>query len=69
MLRDLCHTIGEADYRFGDAPREVQTVFVGWDLADWDAAFVENVARDGILLWARAPLPPELAPVKERASR
>lgn len=36
------------------------------DLADWDEMFVENVARDGLLLWARGPLPDVLAPVAER---
>lgn len=66
-LLALCHTVGEADYHFGETPRDVQTVFANWDLADWDAAFVQNVARDGILLWARGPLPTALAPVAERA--
>ena len=29
--------------------------------------FIENVARDGILLWSRAPLPAPFAPIAERA--
>ncbi len=39
------------------------------DLADWDLTFVESVARDGILLWARGPLPSSLADVASRQSR
>jgi hypothetical protein len=35
------------------------------DLAHWDAVFGENDARDGLLLWARGPLPPALAAVEE----
>ena len=59
-------TIGEADYRHCHAPREVKTIFMYRDLAHWDPLFIENVARDGILLWARAPLPPPLAPIEMR---
>lgn len=51
---------------YGFTPREVKTLLVRRDLADWDPLFIENVARDGILLWARGPLPPLLAAVAER---
>jgi predicted nucleotidyltransferase len=51
----LFHTIGEADYRHRLAPREIQTLVVQHDLKDWDPMFIENVARDGVLLWARSP--------------
>ncbi|MGH2484691.1 MAG: hypothetical protein ACRDHE_01635 [Ktedonobacterales bacterium] len=60
----LHHTIGEADFR-GQSPREVKFVFVNRDLARWDDLFIENVAPDGILLWARGPLPARLASVGE----
>jgi predicted nucleotidyltransferase len=59
----LTHTIGEADYRHRLAPREIKVLFLYRDLAGWDSLFIENVARDGILLWARTPLPEALAPV------
>jgi predicted nucleotidyltransferase len=65
----LTHTIGEADYRHRTAPREVQVLFMDQDLGRWDSLFIENVARDGILLWARGPLPTPLAPVEERHRR
>ncbi|WIG61453.1 MAG: hypothetical protein OJF49_004201 [Ktedonobacterales bacterium] len=59
-------TIGEADYRHHDAPREVKTIFMYRDLAHWDPLFIENVARDGILLWARGPLPSPLSLIEMR---
>jgi predicted nucleotidyltransferase len=61
----LHHTIGEADYR-GQSPCEITFVFVNRDLARWDDLFIENVARDGILLWARESLPARLSSVAER---
>jgi predicted nucleotidyltransferase len=60
----LTHTIGMADYR-QRSPREINTFFMNRDLARWDESFIENVAREGILLWARGPLPTPLAPVAE----
>ncbi len=62
-------SIGQISDYYRDAPREVQITIAERDLADWDPLFVENVARDGVLLWARGPLPPSLAPVAERAAR
>lgn len=62
----LTRTVSEADFRHRTAPREVKPIFVNRDLARWDEMFIENVARDGILLWARAPLPEALAPVATR---
>lgn len=52
---------------YPDAPREVQVMFATRTLAEWDETFVENVAREGILLWARGPLPAALVPVEQRA--
>lgn len=62
----ITQTIGEADYRHRLAPREIKTIFLYRDLAGWDPLFIENVARDGILLWSRGPLPAQLAQVVER---
>jgi|GEM_PF-1380543 predicted nucleotidyltransferase len=46
--------------------RELQLMSTVPDFAGWDSSFVENVAHDGILLWARGPLPEVLHPVEER---
>jgi predicted nucleotidyltransferase len=62
----IFHSIERAHRRHLDAPREVNASPVVRDLADWDAAFVENVARDGLLLWARGPLPAPLAAISGR---
>lgn len=59
-------SVGLARDRYLYTPREVQVMLGVRDLADWDASFVENVARDGLLLWARGPLPSSLAPVAAR---
>jgi predicted nucleotidyltransferase len=61
----LTRTIGEADYRHR-AAREINTFFMYRSLAGWDDLFIENVARDGILLWARGPLPKALAAIEQR---
>jgi predicted nucleotidyltransferase len=60
------HTIGETAHTFGYTPRDVQPLLVERDFANWDPLFVENIARDGILLWARGPLPAPLAAVAAR---
>jgi len=36
------------------------------DLERWDPMFIGNVAHDGILLWARGPLPTPFALIAER---
>lgn len=64
----IIHTIGETSHALGYAPRDVPPLLVERDLSGWDPLFVANIARDGILLWARGPLPASLAPVAERAS-
>jgi predicted nucleotidyltransferase len=67
---ELRHSIntstGLALDRHLHAPREVQTLLVASSLVDWDPTFIENIARDGILLWARGPLPEALAPIASR---
>ncbi len=62
----LTRTISEADFRHRTAPREINTFFMNRDLARWDPMFIENLARDGILLWACGPLPAPLAVLAER---
>ncbi|HKV84612.1 MAG TPA: nucleotidyltransferase domain-containing protein [Ktedonobacterales bacterium] len=54
---------------FPDAMRDVQVLGALTHFQHWDESFVENVARDGILLWARGPLPAALRPVEERRSQ
>jgi predicted nucleotidyltransferase len=63
----LHHTIGEADYRHR-SPREIQVMFMDRDLERWDPMFIEHVAHDGVLLWARGPLPTPFAPIAERVA-
>jgi predicted nucleotidyltransferase len=66
----LIHTLGEANYRHRAAPREIKTLFIYRDLMNWDPMFIENVARDGLLLWSRGPgsLPAAFAPIAGRAT-
>lgn len=63
---DITHTIGLARNRHLDAPLEVQVMFSTRTMREWDSTFVANVARDGLLLWARGPLPQPLSAM-ERA--
>jgi hypothetical protein len=60
--------IGQARDQYPVTPREVEPLPVLLHLAHWDAGFVENVARDGLLQWARAPLPPALSAVGFRTA-
>lgn len=60
----LTQTLGLARGRHLDAPREVQVMFASRMLGEWDPAFVANVARDGLLLFACGPLPEPLAGVR-----
>ena len=57
----LFHTLGLAHNRHLDAPREVQVLFASRTLQEWDPTFIENVKRDGIVLFKRGPLPAPLA--------
>ena len=61
---DITHTIGLARNRHLDAPREVQVMFASRTMREWDTTFVANVARDGLLIWARGPLPVPLIGVE-----
>lgn len=60
------HTKGEIELGLPEAPRDIQITLIERGLADWDPTFVENVARDGLLLWTREPLPKPFAPVAGR---
>lgn len=53
----ISYSIGVAEDWHRSAPREVNVLTAVQDLGDWDTTFVENVARDGILLWSRGSLP------------
>lgn len=64
----MFRALGDALGQHLDAPREVQVMFATRTLAEWDETFVENVAREGILLWARGLLPAALGPVQRRAA-
>jgi len=51
---------------YPNPPREVQITGALMHFVRWDPSFVENIAREGILLWARGPLPPALAAMEQR---
>jgi len=51
------------------AARDLHFVLATPTFARWDVSFVENVARDGILLWARELLPPALHTIVDHQSR
>lgn len=53
----LFSTMGLAEKRHLQAPREVNVLFASRTLQEWDPTFVANVARDGIVLYQRGPLP------------
>jgi len=44
-----------------DAPREVNVLLSDRTMQIWDSLFLENLARDGILLYARSSIPSPLA--------
>lgn len=60
------HTMGTAAMTCRPSPRAIESLLVEIGLASWDASFVANVAHDGLLLWARGPLPTPLAAVERR---
>lgn len=57
-------SMGPALDRFSHAPREVQVMLATDDLRDWDETFITNVAREGLLLWARGELAGPLSGVR-----
>jgi predicted nucleotidyltransferase len=58
--RQLSRAIVRAYEIVPDAPRDVQVTAALSHFAHWDEMFVAHIIRDGILLWARAPLPDTL---------
>lgn len=62
----IFESIGLARDRYLNAPREVRVMLASAAMDEWDPTFVGNVARDGLLLWARGPLSKSLAPVAGR---
>jgi predicted nucleotidyltransferase len=64
--RFIFPVLGEAKCRHLNAPRDVNVMLASRTLREWDPTFVANVVRDGILLFARGPLPGPLAPVAKR---
>lgn len=51
---------------FDNTMRQVQTIIADPSFEGWDRSFVESIARDGLLLWARGALPAVLASVARR---
>ena len=61
-LRDaIFHAIGDAHRRHLHAPRDVNVMLATRSMQEWDTLFLENVARDGIVLFAHGPLPLPIA--------
>jgi len=57
---DIFATIIDAYARHLDAPREVNVLLSDRTMQTWDSMFLENVAHDGLLLYARDFLPARL---------
>ncbi|SRR5579884_2382225 len=53
--------LGHAQVHHLTAPREISLLLASRDLPEWRDEFIENVAREGIVLYARGPLPEPLA--------
>jgi hypothetical protein len=58
---DIFATIIETCALHLDAPREVNVLLSDRTMQTWDSMFLDNLARDGILLYARGSLPTPLA--------
>jgi predicted nucleotidyltransferase len=58
---DIFATIIDAYALHLDAPREVNMLLSDRTMQTWDSMFLDNLARDGILLYARGSLPAPLA--------
>jgi hypothetical protein len=50
-----------AEIQHLDAPREVNVMFSTRSSREWDPDFIENVKRDGIILYQRGKLPAHFA--------
>jgi predicted nucleotidyltransferase len=58
---DIFATIIDACARHLDAPREVNVLLSDRTMQTWDSMFLDNLAREGILLYVRGSLPAPLA--------
>ena len=58
---DIFATIIDASPLHLGAPREVNVIVSDRTMQTWDSMFLDNLARDGILLYARGSLPAPLA--------
>jgi len=58
---DIFATVIDACALHLDAPREVNVLLSDRTMQTWDAMFLDNIAREGILLYARGPLLAQLA--------
>ena len=63
---DIFATIIDAYALHLDAPREVNVLLSDRTMRTWDSMFLDNLARDGMLLYARDSLP---APLTARHAR
>jgi predicted nucleotidyltransferase len=61
LRSEIIRTIGDTHRRHLDAPRDVNIMLATRTMDEWDSFFIEHVAHDGIILFARGPLPPGLA--------
>ena len=57
----LFQTMGLAEDRHLTAPREVKVMLSSRTSQEWDPEFIENVRRDGIVLYKRGELPAPFA--------
>lgn len=64
--KELFSILGIAYNRHLDTLRDVKVMFASRSLSEWDPMFIANIARDGVLLWARGSLPPALTAVAHR---
>jgi hypothetical protein len=58
---DIFATIIDACALHLDAPREVNVLLSDRTMQTWDSMFLDNLARDGIQLYARGSLPAPIA--------
>lgn len=58
---DIFATVIDACALHLDAPREVNVLLSDRTMRTWDSMFLDNLAREGILLYARGSLPAPLA--------
>ena len=64
--RAVFASIGQGRATEPEPPREIQVLPAADNLANWDEAFVENVAHDGILLLSTGELPSSLEAIRQR---